>query len=56
MKSHPIGTAIFLIIVVSCALCPQVASAADADTALTNYIYALNSSMPLRTEKRPESP
>ena len=52
MKQHLIGTRIFFIIV-SCALCPQVASAVDADTALTNYIYALNSSMPPRTDISP---
>ncbi len=50
MKRHLIGTPIFLIIFVSSTLCPQIASAADANTALTNFIYALNSSMPPRTD------
>ena len=53
MKPYLIGTPIFLIILVSSTLCPQVVSAADADTALTNYIYALNASMPPRTDVSP---
>jgi hypothetical protein len=53
MKPHLVGTPILLIILVCSALCPQVVGAADADAALSDFIYALNISMPPRTDVSP---